>query len=290
MDKTLTIKIPFELARYATAQRQLVTRYETNQVIRALDTWLILKAEAPGSFVQHWNKQKDHLLQLCKVSEAIFRHRLRILQDLKLLNFDRLHIRLCSWDQLAGILNIDINKKLTIQYSTNDKTKLYQWLIAAEIADNQNRQSYMILKQVNKIPELNMILTAALIKFGADRNRLNDGSYFLTMLKSLYLQDFIRATEIHDTLINIRPDTNRGVKKIAEAWKARHPMTATYWKKVLMDAGIIDVSKLQLQSQQRIRNKYCRVLWLPGPKETLLCLCDQITVLQPWAMQKNKAA
>ena len=290
MKSELEIKIPFELARYAVSRRQLVTRYETNQVIKALDTWLCLKADAPGSLIQNWNKQKQWLLQLAKCSESIFRHRLSILQSLKLINFDRHHIRLCSWDQLAGILNIDIAEKLTITYKLNDNAKIYHWLAAAEILDNQSRQAYMILKKVNKMPELNMILTGALIQYGADPNRLNDGSYFLSMLKSMYLQDFIQVTEIHDTLIDLRPDTNRCVKTMAAAWKARHPMTISYWKKILQTAGIIDVSKLQVQSQQRIRNKHCKVLWLPGPKETLLCLCDQITILMPWLIEKKLAA
>lgn len=290
MTDTLTIKIPFDLARYAVSCRQLVTRYNTNQVIKALDTWLVLKAEAPGSLIQHWNNQKERLLQLAKCSESIFRHRISMLRDLKLINYDRNHIRLCSWDQLAGILDIDITKKLTLEYKINDTQKIHQWLIATEIQDNQSRQAYMILKQVNKNPELNMILTGALIQFGADRNRLNDSGYFLSMLKALYLQDFIQASDIHETLIDLRPDTNRGVKKMAAAWKAKHAMTITYWKRVLQKSGIIDISKLQVQSQQRIRNKHCKVLWLPGPKETLLCLCDQLTVLQPWLFEKLKAA
>lgn len=290
MSDQLTIKIPFALASHAVSQRQLVDKYQTNQVIKALDLWLVLKADAPGSFIQHWNKQKGRLIQWAKCSESIFRHRLAMLQDLKLISYDRNHIRLCSWDQLAGILDIDIDKKLTITYNLNDNAKLHQWLIAAEITDNQNRQAYMILKQVNKNPELNMVLTGALIQYGADRNRLSDGAYFLAMLKSLYLQDFVQASDIHDTLIDLRPDTNRGVKKMAAAWKAKHPMTVTYWKRVLQKSGIIDISKLQVQSEQRIRNKHCKVLWLPGPKETLLCLCDQILVLQPWLIEKMIAA
>jgi hypothetical protein len=287
MTDTLTIKIPIELAKYAVAKRQLVTRYQTNQLIKALDTWLILKAEAPGSLIQTWNKQKQRLIQLAKCSETIFRHRISCLQDLKLLTFDRNNIKLCSWDHLASVLDLDLKEKKLITYNINDNAKIYQWIFATEISDNQKRQAYMVLKQVNKNPELNMILTGALIQYGADRNKLKNGSYFLSMLKSLYLADFVQASEIHDTLINIRPDTNRGVKKMAAAWNAKHPMTVSYWKKILQQSGIIDIAKIQVQSTGRIRNKHCKVLWLPGPKETLLCLCDQITVLDQLPSNKK---
>lgn len=290
MTQTLTIQIPVALARYVTYQRKLVTKYHTNQLIKALDTWLVLKAESRPGYIQQWNQQKQTLLQLCKCSESIFRHRLRILQGLRLVTFDRHHIRLCSWDQMSKILDIDCKDKLTIHYKIDNNEKVHQWIIATEIEDNQNRQSYMILKEVNKNPEIKMELFAAMIKDGADRKRLDDPAYFLALLKALYLSDFVRASDIHDILVSIRPDNNRGVRGIAAAWNAKHPMTATYWKRKLQNAGIIDISKLQVQSETRTRNKECKVLWSPKAKETVLCLCDQITVLKPWEIQNFLAA
>jgi len=305
MNETLTIKIPFELSRYAVSCRQLVTRYNTNQVIKALDTWLVLKAEAPGSLIQHWNNQKERLLQLAKCSESIFRHRISMLRDLKLINYDRNHIRLCSWDQLAGILDIDIDKKLTFQYNIHDTQKVHQWIIATEIQDNKNRQDYMILKNVNTNPVLNRIFTAELIKQGADRTRLNDPGYFLSMLRSLYLSDFVQASEIHDDLISVRPDNNRGVRGMAAAWSHKnyklHPTTICYWKRKLKNAGIIDISKLEIESNCRARNEFCHVIWLDTPnirknypdrvkKQTMLSMCDSITILQPWLLQNKFAA
>lgn len=295
MNETLTIRIPYDLARYAVWQRRLVSKYETNQVIRALDTWLVLKSLTRASLIQQWNKQKADLLQVCKCSEAIFRHRCRLLSEMKLLIFTTVKrtrdtIKLCSWEQLEKVLGIDTDKKLTIQYNKDDKAKLHQWLIAAEIKDNQDRQDFMVLNQVNKNPELQMILIAAMIKNGADHARIQDPGYFLSYLKSLYLSDFVQASEIHDDLIEIRPDNNRSVRGMASAWNCKHPTTVSYWKGVLKKAGIIDISHLQVQSGSRARNKHCKVLWLPGPKETLLCLCDQIQVLQPWLIQNLLAA
>lgn len=286
----LTIKIPYELATHAVWQRKLVVKYETNQVIRALDTWLVLKADSTPSYIQNWNSQKAYLLKICKCSETIFRHRMKLLQSIGLASFNRHHIRLVSWDQLEKIFSIDAKSKLTIQYNINDNQKIYQWIAAAEIKNNQSRQAYMILKQVNKNPELNIALTNAMIKDGADSERLNDADYFLSRMKSLYLSDFIQVSEIHSELINVRSDTNRGVRGIRNAWKMKSAVSVSYWKKIMQKAGIIDISKLQVQSEMRVRNKYCTVLWLKDKKETLLCLCDQITILEPWLIEKMIAA
>lgn len=98
----------------------------------------------------------------------------------------------------------------------------------------------------------------------------------------LYINDFHQLSESHNELIEIRPDNNRSAKGIANAWNAKHAMTACYWKKILQHVGIIDVAKCQIKSQGRARNKYCKVIWLKNDKQTLLCMPDAIAIMQPW--------
>ncbi len=285
MNNSLTISIPYELARYATWQRTLVTKYETNQVIKALDTWLVLKSESRSSWLQRWNFQKQHLFAICKISETIFRHRLKLLQDMNLVTFDRHSIKLCSWEQLGKLLSIDINKKFSIVYDITNKQRVQDWIIATEIKDNQNRQSYSIIRKVNENPECSKAVINAMLKAGADKDKISDIDYFLGRFKSLYFSDFVRVSDIHELMIDIRPDTNRGVKGIANAWKCKRPITVTYWKRVLQKSQIIHIDKLQVQSEDRARNATCKVLWLKQAKQTLLCLCDQITVMMPWTIK-----
>jgi hypothetical protein len=282
-----TIHIPFELARYATWQRKLVTHYETNAVIKALDTWLVLKAESTPSLIQDWNQQKHYLFSLCKCSESIFRHRLKVLQELNLLTFDRHNIWLCSWQQLGEILEIDINAKFTIQYNINDKQRVQDWIIATEIKDNQSRQAYKIMQNLGKNPALKQAVISAILQAGGDRSQINNVTYFLSWFKILYYNDFVRASAIHNVMIDIRPDTNRGVKGMAAAWNCKHQTTVSYWKHVLQKSGIIDIGKIQIQSMERVRNSECKVLWIDKQKQTLLCICDQITLLTPWTDLKD---
>jgi hypothetical protein len=284
----LTISIPVELATYAVWQRKLVNKYETNQLIKAFDTWLVLKADSVPSYIQSWNQQKQHLLRICKCSEAIFRHRMKILSSLKLLSFDRYAIRLCSWEKLADVLEIDIKEKFTVQYDITDKKRIQEWLIATEIQENQSRQNFKIMQKLDKNPDLKLAVIAELIHYGADHAKLSNPQYFLSMMRAIYYNDFVQASEIHDVLIEVRPDNNRGVRSMAQAWKCKHPTTVSYWKKVMAKSGVIDVAKLQIQSHERVRNKQCRVVWLKGIQQTLLCLCDQITVLKPWIKWEEK--
>jgi len=283
----LTISIPVELARFAVSQRTLATKYQVNEFIRAIDTWLVLKHVTRSGLIKNWNKQKSELLQLCKCSEAVFRSRLTFLKQKNFLHYDRNSIQICAYSTLAKILEIDCKKKFAVEYSTGNKQRLQEWIIATEIQDNQQRQNYMILKQVNKNPQVEAKLVNAMVADGADRSRLNDADYFLGQMRALYLQDFVVASKIHEILITIRPDNNRGVKAIARAWNAKHPQTISYWKKILSAAGVIDVSKLFIVSADRVRNTYCKVIWDKKNLQTVLRMPDNIQLLQPWLGMTN---
>lgn len=285
MNNKLIISIPFALARYAVQERHQRAVYETNQVIKALDTWLILKHLTTAGVIQRWNDQKQDLFKYCKCSESIFRHRLKLLASLQLLTYDRYNIKLCSWQTLEKQLQIEITDTFTIHYNLDNDQKLFQWIIAAEIADNQQRQAYMIGKKLKENPEQYLAAQLAILQHGADYKRLKEPEYLLTWLEVLYRADFIRASEIHDLLVLIRPDQNRSVRGMARAWCAKHPMTVSYWKNQLKKTGIVDISKLQIQSEGRTRNKDCKVIWLKKAQQTLLCLCDRITILKPWEIQ-----
>lgn len=280
----IQISIPYELARAVVWKRKLVTKYETNQLIKAIDTWLVLKHETTSGYIQEWNQQKQRLLSICKCSEAIFRHRLKLLHSLDLVSFSRHAIRICSWETLGQVFEIDTRSRLTIQYNIYDKQRLQEWIIAAEIEENKARQTFSVITKLNKNPEVKAAVTAAMIAAGADRSKVDDVDYFLSWMRNLYYNDFIRVSDLHQVLIEFRPDNNRSVRGISDAWNCKHPVTVSYWKKQLRQKKIIDVVSLQIESEDRARNPYCKVLWLKQPKQTLLCLCDQIEILKPWLL------
>lgn len=298
----IEISIPTELAKFAVWQRNVVTRYETNQLIKAIDTWLILKHLTTSGQVKEWNRQKEYLLKCCKCTDATLRTRLRMLHELKLITWYKIErkndsIKVCSWSDLETVFSIDTEKRLSIQYNINDAQTIQQWLIAAEIEDNKDRQDFAITCKVSANPEVKSSFDAAIIEAGADRSKLDDMQYFLSWLRMIYTNDFIRASMAHDELVLIRPDNNRSVRGIASAWnKPRGNITeeqeekhlrrlmvrVSYWKKRMKQSRVIDYTSLQVCSQERVRNNHCKVLWLKKEKQTLLCLCDQIQILKPW--------
>jgi hypothetical protein len=288
----LQISIPNDLARFAVWQRAKVHKYDTNATIKALDTWLILKHLSRPSLIQNWNKQKADLLFVCKISEAVFRTRLRILAAMNLVKYDRHNIQLCSWEHLAKTLCIDLTKKTTIQYDITNKQRVQEWIIATEIKENQDRQAYKVIQKLKENPAVKLKVIHAMLAAGADRSKIEDSEYLLQWLMILYMRDFRLASDIHDELILLRPDTNRGVRAMADHWKAKNATTVSYWKKILQSTGIINVAKLAILSLDRVRNQHCNVKWVKGQKQTLLPMCDQITMLTPWLINglENKAA
>lgn len=280
----MKISIPYELAAYLVAQRKQVNKYETNQLIRAVGTWLLLKHETSSGIISSWTLQKKHLLQLCKCNENTFRHRLRVLSDIGFLQVKRSVIHLSSWKTIETILGIDCRDRMPVQYNINDKQQIYQWIIAAEIEDNKRRQDYMILAKMDKNIELKSELIALALSMGADRARITDDDYLLSWLRTIYISSFHRSSDIHRLMNVIRPDNNRSVKAIRRAWCARSTQTVSYWKHSLSSAGIISVQKMQVESVDRSRNKYCTVLWLKKQQQTLLVMPDIIEILKPWTL------
>jgi len=218
---------------------------------------------------------------VCKISEAVFRHRLKLLSKLKLLKYGKT-IELCSWQQLGKVFACNTERRFEIKYTTGDKARVQEWILSTEILNNQSRQSISILRKLNKNPVNKKALIAYIIKSGGNIQLIQNNDYLLSWLKMAYYKDFEQASELHDLMIEIRPDTNRGVKGIQKAWHFKNFCSISYWKKILQKAGIIHITKLQIISQDRVRNPECKVLWLKDLKQTMLCLCDDILVLEPW--------
>lgn len=282
MNFTTTIQIPYNLAEILVRERYLVNKYETNQLIKALDTWLVLKhINTRAPYILDWNKQKKTLLKICKVSESIFRHRLKILSNLKLLKYAN-NITLCSWHELGKIFKIRIDRKYMLQYTTTDNKRIQEWIIATEVLSNQSRQRIAVVKKIGESPEYKKAIEDAFLTNGGNKDQIRNTEILLSWLKMQYINDFIQASPLHHIMVAIRPDQNRSVKGIKSAWKCKNICTVSYWKNLLQKAGIFQITKIQVESFDRVRNPECKVLWLKDAKQTLLCLCDQITVLEPW--------
>lgn len=288
MNSYRKIRIPFALARYAVWQRNTVNKYQTNRVIRALDAWLVLKHETRSGLIRDYATQLQYLCKVCKVSPTVLRSRLKMLADMKAVTIENGNLLICSWKQLARILQTSFKLCYDVQYNLDDpKQKLHLWIAAVEIADNQHHQELTLKRKLHDNPAARLKLLESAVAAGADPARLNEWPYFLVWLQSMYLKTHLRASHVHDLLISHRPELNRSVYGIARAWCAKSAQTASYWKGKMYAAGVVHIGKLTVRSEQRARNKYVNEKWNPRDQQTFFTFCDNILLLDP--IQANAA-
>ena len=296
---TVQVQIPNELAYYLMQQTvvcgQYLTKRSTGNSTHALAKYygfyLLLKAEAPESgWIKNYTKQIPILSKNFNISQRTFFSYIKRLETLKLAFREGDDIRITGWEQLGRLLDIDTKQRTIIHFDYDGKQKIHWWFAAIEINANQERQAFMIWKKVNHNSDIREDLLAAMKKRGFDMTKRNDADYFSAQLFKLYVEDFKSGTEVHDILIHIRSDVNRGCNKLAEAW-AMSKQLVSYWKKKMMEQKIIDVAKLRVVSEWTReteachKNKFCYIRWNEALKERVWYLCDQITLLMPWKWQ-----
>lgn len=262
---------------------RLRNKYETNRDLRDVSVWLILKHLTTSGKIKDWRgDQLQNLLMICKRRPGSFWQCLKRLQQLGFVTLEGGDIILCSWQDLYEFYGVDQSSHTyTFQYDYTSNEKIEYRIISADIEINQGRQGFKVLRKLDKNPVHKAILITEIIKRGADRFRLKEPEYLRAQLKMLYMDDFQSVSDIHDVIILYRPFTDRGIKGMAAAWNRKSPSTATYAIRQMIKQKIIDRSKLQIQSQDRVRNPFCDIKWVKATKQTLQAFCGMITVLHP---------
>jgi predicted transcriptional regulator len=265
----------------------------THYLAKILGFYLLLKAEAPQSgLIQNYISQLPELALNFSISPRSFFTYVKQLEEMKLVTRDADgNLRIASWHQLGDTFGIKTNKRTQIKFNYETRQKIHWWFAALEVKSNQELQADMVWKKANKNSEIQNLLMEAMISRGFDKSKANNPEYFSGRLFMLYIEDFKTGTEVHDILIHIRSDVNRGCKKIAESW-SMSPQLVSYWKKQMNKQRIIDVAKFNVTSEwtretnECHKNKFCHVIWNDKLKERVWFLCDQITVLMPWKWQE----
>ena len=293
------VEIPEKLCEYVMSETEVCGRFlkkrtkgnTTHHLNKILGFLLLLKAESPGSgLIQNYTKQIPTLSHNFNISQRTFFSYLNKLEQMKLAFREGKNIHIASWHQIGDALGISTNKRTKINFDYAGKQKIHWWFAALEIKGNQERQSYMIWKKINKNSEIRNSIMSALISRGFDTTKSNNLEYFSGRLFMLYIEDFKTGTEVHDILINIRSDVNRSCKKIAESWSMSKQLVS-YWKAQMCSQRITEVAKLSVtwewepgkkEGGKRGKNKFSGTLYDEKKRERKWFLCDQIDVLMPW--------
>lgn len=293
----LDVQFPEELINYVMEETAVCGKYVkkrkkgniTHYQAKRIGFWLLLKAESPGAgLIKNYTKQIPVLCRNFNISQRTFFNYIRQLEAMKLITRDGNKLRVCTWQQLGDVLDIDTKKRTHIKFEYAAKQKIHCWFAALEIQGNQESSKYMVNKKMNKNSEEINSLRTALNRRGFDNTKANDQEYTLKRLRMLYKENFVSGTEVHDIINRIRPDVNRGCKTIGEAWNTS-AQVVSYWKAQMINQKIIEVYKpdpLIFRWKKRAdggKNEFCNVIWKKKKKQRIMFLCDQINVLKPLA-------
>jgi hypothetical protein len=295
----LQIKITYNLARYAAAQRERHRgKYATNRFIGLVDTWCRLKAIAGQSgVIQGWQKQLADTSKV-SISTTVLYRRLDALQREGWLTYVNDRITLKSWGDIHHMLGLPYKKEFFSHTTTTDRKQRFYWVYLAEAMDNKARQAYSVIKKVTKNHAVKAEVYNAIKQDGRiDTERCeSDAAYFLQSLQGLYKSGFVHGgSKSYETLTLIRPFTTRSATGMGKAYnedftptgklgpqeKARYSMLGTYIKKAMARAMVAESVPIStLESDARERNPHCRVMWNKWNHTTFHAFCDDIRPLE----------
>lgn len=285
----LVLKIPVKLATQTLAMRTMVNKYETNRHLKNITSFIILKAVTPYGILKDYKKQLHYLCSVTQCERQTFKKRLQWMQNENLLTIEGGDIRLKSWKEVSALYYIDLKAFTTVIYDYKKDKNVFLRLFTTEIEANKEQQVHMIKTKLQKNLALKNQIQTAMLKHGADVLRVNDFHYMLNAMRKLYKFSFIAEPGLHALLNQVRPDCNRSVYTIADAWTFKSPQSVSYYKRLfaLNDVAVIHKGE-RITSQCRCRNEHAHVMWdeRKGKRngKTVLSLVDTISVIAKTAL------
>lgn len=188
----------------------------TNQFIRNISAWLILKNETSSAVIQNYRTQLQRLAAKCKISERTLRSRIAWMKSEGLVHEEGKDLVIHKYEVLKKKYSINIKQReQTILYNETDNTSLAETIIAIAIKKMQERWMEVYWKKLTQNPDEYKTLYDFFIHLGADAAMLHDREYF----RQCHLEAIIQAYEeekpgqpaydlLHKILKNANPDLN----------------------------------------------------------------------------------
>lgn len=268
--------------------------YKTNQRIRLLDIWCRLRAFEPTHVIRQRKSKMQAMSRYCECSIGKLRPALNELHRMGWIHMDDHCIAITSEQRVYSLCGLDYYRKLDrVFYKPekidNEKTT-YHWLYLAEIEDNRQRQGYMFHQAITQTPENKLWMYGVIQSNGYEiMETEHDHMLVASMMNDVYMRSLHgREVEMHDFLVEHRPDVNRSVLGMAYAWNT-HPMNVCYIKKKLLSQRLAEIKKIgTISSPGRSRNPFIHIatvngvekargtLWNKKSQTTFQSFCDDI--------------
>jgi hypothetical protein len=281
--------------------------YRRNSSVKLLDIWCRLRAyvgisgKLPG-----YRGQLQQITAFCECSINKLKPALKELHRMGWITLDEEanSMRITGESRVYALCELDYNRKIDRIYTkppkiNNEKTSHF-WLYVAEIDDNRKRQAYMFRKKMDRTSVGKLWIRAYLTKRGYDpQTIIKDPMQLAAIMKSVYIDSFTQGIDgdIHEILCEHRPDVNRSVSGMADAWNTS-PQSVSYIKRQIQRQALAVVQKIgTISSPEWCRNKFVHlavkngktvakgVLWNGNKNCTFQAICDDIVPREPFKPQ-----
>jgi len=234
------VKYPTSLASLVCGERVTSKKgYNVNELLPAIELYLILKSESHK--IHHFQKQLPYLCWLTKLSHGTFRKQLKACIRIGVIKREGNHLILIGWQQLGQLLLIDLrNGYKFLKYDLSEEGKRLRYLVkAAEITENEERQTYVITKKLTAHPESLEAFRRFCEMNGIKCDFTHDNYEQVKKLAFTY------GTESGDyaLLQVLNLSTSRNVKTYAKAHGYKHWQGGIYTKRRLAALGLITIKR-----------------------------------------------
>lgn len=270
----IAFKLPKGLASHLVNQRQLRTVYQTNRAVKVYGFFALLKTITESGVIKDYHAQIQDICELTKKSRTGVYTYINQCKGLGLIKLGGCNLYLQSWQDAVNNVDCGYYSGLytTLQYDTEHQKQTPEYLIyAAEIKENQDRQTLAVIRQI----ENNLPLAQTL---GVDQTVQPK---HVNQLHQLQVFTFVNGKSENDySLIHsCRADVQRTARTLRKAYGFKDRRSIKYLKKQLALRGIAIVAKRTLESESR--NRVNKNLYYTGyEKETQKTFWKQPDLIQ----------
>lgn len=252
-------KFPKGLASFIVAQREMRNTYNTNRAIKAYGFFAALKTITESGVVKDYNKQITAIADITKKSRAGVFNYISYCKLMGLLKVRSGNIYLSSWQKVVEAEDCPYSGMFTtLQYDTINPKQTPEYLIyAAEIKENQDRQTSAVIKQIeNNLP------LAQVLGVGQSVSVKH-----VEQLHNLQVFTFVNGKSENDYQLihSVRADNNRTARTLRVAYGFKSRRSVKYLKVQLSLRGVATLSSRSLQSL--VNNRVNKNIYYTGYKQ-----------------------
>ena len=226
------VKIHRELIFAILKNRELKTKYQTNNEIKYIALYYLLKGISQTGIIKQYARNLEHILNYTGLSQGSFYRHLNELVKFGLVTKQSNNLVICDYKTLYKVYGVEEEQTpITINYDPNTH-KFVHLLEFSTLADNIYRQNLLIKKKLEKSP-----YTLELLQRYAKQQ---------TTARTLAVAQkhaFVNGSDELNTLFFINPNVTITWKRLFREFNFKSYKSVSYLKKKLQRNKIVTIDK-----------------------------------------------